>query len=77
MKRGFSATLLIEGQNLGAELIKVTAKSLRLLLEDGRIVYMERNLFDVWRIHPELNFVCEDLDTCVMKTIWLRQFQNE
>ena len=72
MKRGFSATLLIEGQNLGAELIKVTAKSLRLLLEDGRIVYMERNLFDVWRIHPELNFVCEDFDTGVMKTIWLR-----
>lgn len=77
MKRGFSATLLIEGQNLGAELIKVTAKSLRLLLEDGRIVYMERNLFDVWRIHPELNFVCEDLNTGVVRTMWLRQSQNE
>ena len=72
MKRGFSATLLIEGQNLGAELTKITAKSLRLSLEDGRVVYMERNLFDVWRTHPELNFVCEDLDTCAMKTIWLR-----
>lgn len=72
MKRGFSATLLIEGQNLGAELTKVTAKSLRLLLEDGRSVYMERNLFDVWRIHPELNFVCEELNTGVIRSIWLR-----
>lgn len=77
MKRGFSATLLIEGQNLGAELTKITAKSLRLSLEDGRVVYMERNLFDVWRTHPELNFVCEDLNTGVVRTMWLRQFQNK
>lgn len=72
MKKGFSATLLIEGENLGAELIKITAKSLRLLLEDGRTVYMGKNLFDVWRIHPELNFVCEEFDTGVVKTIWLK-----
>lgn len=71
-EKRFSATLLIEGQNLGAELTKITAKSLRLSLEDGRVVYMERNLFDVWRTHPELNFVCEDLNTGIVRTMWLR-----
>lgn len=72
MKKGFTATLLIEGQYVNAELTKVTTRSLRISLEDGRSVYMERALFDVWNIHPELNFVCKDLETATIKTTWLK-----
>lgn len=72
MKKGFTATLIIEGQNVNAELTKITAKSLRILLEDGRSVYMEKALFDVWNTHPELNFACEDLNAGDTRIIWLR-----
>ena len=72
MKKGFTATLLIEGQYVNAELSKVTSRSLRLTLEDGRSVYMGKALFDVWSTHPELNFVCEDLETAAMRTTWLK-----